>query len=82
MIEMADLVSVDESGRLVLPKKIRAKLGLPKGGVAELELRGSEALLRAVSRERSAAKLISEMRLPSGDWKRVEKEIADGAAVE
>ncbi len=53
---MSELVSIDEKGRLVLPKRIRAKAGIRPGTslVAEVkrngvvELRDSSALLNQV----------------------------------
>ena len=79
---MAELVSVDESGRLVLPKRIRKKLGLEQGGVVALELRGSDLGIRPVSTDRSAAKAISKMKLPVGKWEKIEEEVAKGVSTE
>ena len=79
---MAELVSVDKSGRLVLPKRIRKKLGLEQGGVVALELRGSGLAIERISAEKSAAKAISKMHLPIGPWEKTEKEIAKGISTE
>ncbi len=80
--DMAHLTSVDTAGRLVIPKAMRQKLGLAKGGLVELEL-GKEGLaLKPVSRERSAAKAIAKMHLPIASWAQIEKEIGEGLASE
>ncbi len=80
--DMAHLTSVDKAGRLVIPKEMRLKLGLTKGGLVELELGESGLALKPVSRERSAAKAISKMRIPVGPWDQIEREITEGFASE
>jgi len=79
---MVHLISVDKAGRLVIPKKMRQKLGLAKGGLVELELGETGLALKPVSRERSAAKAISKMHLPVAPWGQIEKEIGEGSASE
>lgn len=40
-------ITMDKKGRLVLPKKYRARLGLEKGGRLEVEVEGGGILLKA-----------------------------------
>ena len=74
------VINVDKAGRLVLPKKVRKKIGLSGKGVLAMELRESEVVLRKAKSEQSPSKAISKMNLPTGPWIRIEKEIEEGAA--
>ena len=77
---MEKIVAVDKAGRVVLPKKVRKRLGLSGRGVLAMELRESEVVLRKSTSDQSPSQAISKMNLPSGSWKRIEKEIEEGAA--
>jgi AbrB family looped-hinge helix DNA binding protein len=70
-------VSVDKAGRLVIPKEMRQKLGLDRGGLVELKLGKSGLALKPVSYERSAAKAIARMHLPVAPWEEIEGEIEE-----
>lgn len=39
-------IPIDKAGRLVLPKKVRARLNLSAGDVMEVEVQASQVLLR------------------------------------
>jgi AbrB family looped-hinge helix DNA binding protein len=45
---MSTKVTLDKSGRIVLPKALRDKLGLAAGDTLELESRGEQITLRPV----------------------------------
>ena len=77
---MATIVSVDKSGRMVLPKKVRQKLGVEGEGILLMEVKESEVVLRRTEIEKSPSKAISMMNLPIGPWNRVEREIEEGAS--
>ena len=79
---MASTVTVDKAGRMVIPKKIRKKLGLAGEGVVTIEVKGSEVVLKRSAAEKSPSKAISKMNLPVGPWRQVEKEIEEGAIME
>ena len=79
---MATMITVDRVGRMVLPKKVREKLGLVGEGVAVMEVKGSEVLLKRSKTDRSPSKAISKMNLPIGPWEEVEGEIEEGMATE
>jgi len=73
------IVSVDKSGRVVLPKDVRKRLGLTGEGMLLMEVKESEVVLKRSEIEKSPSKAISKMNLPAGPWGRVEKEIEEGA---
>jgi AbrB family looped-hinge helix DNA binding protein len=77
---MATTVSVDEAGRVVIPKKVRVKLGIDGEGILSIEVRGSELILKRSGIEKSPAKAITKMSLPVGPWNKVEREIEEGAS--
>lgn len=79
---MATVVSVDKSGRVVLPKKVREKLGLVGEGMLLIEVKGSKVLLKRSPMEKSPSRAIAKMNLPVGPWERVEKEIEEGGTIE
>ena len=77
---MEKIVSVDKAGRVVLPKEVRKKLGLPReGGALALEVKESEVVLKRSAIEKSPSRAISKMNLPVGRWNQLEKEIEQGA---
>lgn len=77
---METVVNIDKAGRLVLPKKVRRKLGISGRGVLAMELRESEVVIRRARSEQSPSKAISKMSLPAGSWNKIEQEIEEGAA--
>jgi AbrB family looped-hinge helix DNA binding protein len=80
-LELAKIVSVDKAGRMVLPKKVRERLGIEGEGVLLMEVKDSEVVLRRSTVERSPSKAISKMNLPTGPWNKIESEIEEGATL-
>ena len=79
LVEIVEsIVSVDKAGRMVLPKRVRKKLGLSGKGILAMEFRESEVVLRKAKSEQSPSKAISKMSLPTGPWNRIEKEMEEG----
>jgi len=79
---MVTMLSVDKAGRVVLPKKIRERLGLVREGVLLMEMRGSEVVLKRSTIEKSPSMAISKLNLPIATWEQVEKEIEEGITME
>jgi len=77
---MATTVSMDEAGRVILPKKVRKMLGIAGEEILSIEVRGTEVVLRRSGLEKSPSKAITKMNLPVDPWDMVEKEIEKGAA--
>lgn len=76
------MLSVDKAGRVVLPKKIRERLGLVREGVLLMEMKGSEVVLKRSTIEKSPSMAISKLNLPIATWEQVEKEIEEGITME
>jgi AbrB family looped-hinge helix DNA binding protein len=82
LCSLATLVTVDKSGRMVLPKKVRERLGVEGEGILLMEVKESEVVLKRTQIERSPSKAISKMNLPTGHWSKVEQEIEEGATLD
>lgn len=67
---------------MVLPKKIRERLGVKGEGLLLIEVKESEVVLRPTTVERSPSKAISKMNLPTGNWNKIEREIEQGATLD
>ncbi len=79
--KLATFISVDKAGRMVLPKKVRERLGIEKEGVLLMEVKESEVVLKRSTLEKSPSKAISKMNLPTGLWNKIEREIEEGATL-
>ncbi len=66
---------------MVLPKKVRERLGVEGEGILLMEVKESEVILRRTAVEKSPSKAISKMNLPTGRWSKVEREIEEGATL-
>lgn len=73
------MISVDKSGRIVLPKDVRKRLGLDGEGILLIEVKESEVVLKRSEIEKSPSKAISKMNLPAGRWSQIEREIDQGS---
>jgi AbrB family looped-hinge helix DNA binding protein len=80
-LALVKIVSVDKAGRMVLPKKAREQLGIEGDGVLLMEVKDSEVVLRRSTVEKSPSKAISKMRLPTGSWNKIEREIEEGVTL-
>ena len=71
---------VDKAGRILIPKKLRKKIGLVEETVIGVEIVEDGLLIRPIysKKEGSVAKAISKMNLPVRDWKEMEEEIERG----
>jgi len=68
---------IDKRGRLKLPKKILEILGIQPESDVIIELTESGILIRPQHEKLPITKRIEKMRLPTGEWRQVEKEIIE-----
>lgn len=77
---LAQAVKVDRSGRVMLPRAIRERLKILPGSKVLVEVKDHEVMLR-LQEERGAPTIterISLLRLPVGDWEKMEHETEMG----
>jgi len=71
-----DVVSVDKSGRVVLPKDIREKIGITKDSkLLVMDIGEDKILLKKLDRDAIAKRLKEELR--NIDIERISKEVRD-----
>lgn len=77
---MYEIANIDKFGRILIPKKMRAILGLEKSGRVFIEDRDHELVIKPVHKKAGdTVKKIAMMDLPVGDWESMEDEIEEGA---
>ena len=77
---MHEIANIDKFGRILIPKKMRAVLGLHRSGRVFIESRDHELVLKPMHKKADdTVKKIAMMDLPVDDWELMECEIEEGA---
>jgi len=77
---MHEIANIDKFGRILIPKKMRAVLGLHRSGRVFIESRDHELVLKPMHKKADdTVKKIAMMDLPVDDWELMEGEIEEGA---
>lgn len=77
---MIEVVVVDEKGRVVIPRRVRKRLGLSKGSKLLLvELSGDTIVLRKLDVKKVLEIIAREVREKGIDLEKVEREIEEEA---
>ena len=77
---MHEIANIDKFGRILIPKKMRAVLGLHRSGRVFIESRDCELVLKPMHKKADdTVKKIAMMDLPVDDWELMECEIEEGA---
>ncbi len=75
---LKQIIKIDKRGRIEIPKKMREECGLFPETDALIEIKDDGILIKPKLTDTPITRRIAEMDLPVSEWKKMEKEIAEG----
>lgn len=78
---MFQMVTIDQAGRIALPKSLLEALGLRPSEEVTLRLTDEGLLIEPKKKSGPITARIASMNLPVSDWEAMEKEIEEGRLV-